>query len=115
MDMLCAPGPMLAVRVEFMARQVPSQAENETSEDYETHFVRLLFINSKENVNIGVFLLLVTPEGCCRATRGMYTVVRRGCRGCRGCRAVEAVEPLQGPGRVYLCLVHVQRRCSCSM
>ena len=27
-----------AVRVEFMARQVPSQAGNETSEDYETAF-----------------------------------------------------------------------------
>jgi hypothetical protein len=30
----------------FMARHVPTQAGNETSEDYETHFVRLLFINS---------------------------------------------------------------------
>ena len=31
-----------------MARQVPSltQAGNETSEEYETHFARLLFINS---------------------------------------------------------------------
>ena len=39
-------GPNIAVRVESMARHVPSQAGNETSEDYETHFVRLLFINS---------------------------------------------------------------------
>ena len=31
--MLCAPpGPNIAVRVEFMARHVPSQAGNETSE-----------------------------------------------------------------------------------
>ena len=38
------PGPNIAVRVEFIARHQPSQAGNETSEDYETHFVRLLFI-----------------------------------------------------------------------
>ena len=46
------PGPniaYIAVRVKFMARHVPSEAGNETSEDYETHFVRvrLLFINSQ--------------------------------------------------------------------
>jgi hypothetical protein len=35
-----------AVGVAFMARQVSSQVGNETSEDYETHFVRLLYINS---------------------------------------------------------------------
>ena len=44
--------PNITVRivVEFMAHHVPSQAGNETSEDYEhdyeTYFVRLLFINS---------------------------------------------------------------------
>ena len=43
--MLCVPKLNTAVRGEFMARQVPLQAGNETSEDYETHFVRLLFIN----------------------------------------------------------------------
>jgi hypothetical protein len=35
----------IAVRVEFMARHVPSQAGNETREDYETHFVRLLYLS----------------------------------------------------------------------
>ena len=35
-----------AVRVEFMARQVPSQAGNETSEDFETLFVSFPCINS---------------------------------------------------------------------
>ena len=43
---VCAPGLTpradTAVRVECMARHVPSQAGNATSEDYETHFVRLL-------------------------------------------------------------------------
>ena len=35
----------IAVRVEFMARHVPSQAGNETSEDFETLFVSFTFIN----------------------------------------------------------------------
>ena len=35
-----------AVRVEFMARHVPSQAGNETSEDVETLFVSFPCINS---------------------------------------------------------------------
>ena len=36
----------IAVRVAFMARHVPSQAGNETSEDFETLFVSFTFINS---------------------------------------------------------------------
>jgi hypothetical protein len=36
----------IAVRVEFMARHVPSSAGNETSEDFETLFVSFPLINS---------------------------------------------------------------------
>ena len=37
----------IAVRVEFMARHVPSQAGNETREDFETLFVSFTLINSQ--------------------------------------------------------------------
>ena len=39
-----------------MARHVPSQAGNETSEgeDYETHFVRLLFMYQWPHGNVGI-------------------------------------------------------------
>ena len=59
--MLCAmlrPTLNIAVRVEFIARHVPSQAGDETSEDFETLFVSFTFINSHthpfhENVTRG--------------------------------------------------------------
>ena len=40
------PTLSIAVRVEFIARHVPSQAGNETSVDVETLFVSFTFINS---------------------------------------------------------------------
>ena len=42
----------IAVRVEYMARHVPSQAGNETSEDVETLFVSFTFINSRKGMRI---------------------------------------------------------------
>jgi hypothetical protein len=38
-DCCVRPGPNIAVRVEFMARHISSQAGNETSEVFETLFV----------------------------------------------------------------------------
>ena len=52
--MLCAARPDITVRVEFMARQVLSQAGNETSEDYETDFVRFRFRLCDLNVSIAI-------------------------------------------------------------
>ena len=58
----------IAVRVEFMARHVPSQAGNETSEDFETLFVSFTFINSLTKVTTiyrgvyGDFVLMATDQ-----------------------------------------------------
>ena len=50
------PGPNIAVRVEFMARQVPSQAGNETSEDNETHCYLsvAIFLEQERRINNAV-------------------------------------------------------------
>ena len=42
------PGLGTAVRVEFMARHIPSQAGNATSEAFETLFVQFACINSQD-------------------------------------------------------------------
>ena len=44
----------IAVRVEIMARHVPSQAGNETSEDFETLFVSFTLINSRSAFRFAV-------------------------------------------------------------
>jgi hypothetical protein len=49
----------IAVRVEFMACHVPSQAGNETSEDFETLFVSFTLINSHK---YGHSLLYLAPD-----------------------------------------------------
>ena len=68
------------VRVEFMARQVPSQAGNETSEAFETLFVSFPCINSLHmfmyssqlcNVKCVVYVVSSVPLPCTATGRAL--------------------------------------------